>query len=85
MPSSVLLYKCVLLVPLVYIVIIFIAVNNFDEKEYEHKVEDHAIRNDHDEDVKKVKEDVDNLIPDKDLEFVFVRRRIEIQWNNHDY
>jgi hypothetical protein len=84
MPSSVLLYKCVLLVPVVYIVIIFIAVNNFDEKEYDHKVKDHATRNNHDEEVKEIKEVGDNFIPDK-LEFVFVRRRSEIQRNNHDY
>ena len=85
MPSSVLLYKCVLLVPLVYIVIIFIAVNNFDEKEYANKVKDHTMRNNHDEDAKEVKEVADNFTPDKELEFVFVRRRSEIQWNNHDY
>ena len=77
MPSSVLLYKCVLLVPLVYIVIIFIAFNHFDEKEYADKVKDH------DEDAKEVKEVADNFLPE--LEFVFVRRRSKIQWNNQDY
>ena len=74
MPKSVLL-----LVPLVYIVIIFIAFKKLDEKEYGHKVKDH------DEDAKEVKEVADNFLPDKELEFVFVRRRSKIQCNNHDH
>ena len=60
MPKSVLLL-------VVYIVIIFIAFKKLDEKEYGHKVKDH------DEDAKEVKEVADNFIPDKELEFVFVR------------
>ena len=55
MPKSVLL-----LLPLVYIVIIFIAFKKLDEKEYGHKVKDH------DEDAKEVKEVADNFLPDKE-------------------
>ena len=43
------------------------------------------MRKNHDEDAKEVKEVADNFLPDKELEFVFVRRRSKIQWNNHDH
>ena len=88
MASSVLLYKIVVLVPLVYIVIVMSMVKNIDVKENENKVKENVVRSEQGEEVNEIVESIDNFVPDEELEIVFVRRRSKLnerQRANYDY
>jgi hypothetical protein len=77
MPFSVLLYKIVFLVPLVYILIVISMVNDMDVKENENKVKDYVIVSEQGEEVNKRMESLDNFVPEE-VEIIFVRRRSKL-------
>ena len=88
MPSSVLLYKLVVIVPLVYIVIVISMVKNIDVKENENNVKEKVVKSEQGEKVNEIVESLDNFVPDEELEIVFVRRRSKLnerQRANYDY
>ena len=78
MPSSVLLYKIVVLVPLVYIVIVMSMVKNIDMKENENNVKDHVVKSEQGEEVNEIVESLDNNVADQELEIIFVRSRSKL-------
>ena len=79
MPSSVLLYKIVVIVPLVYIVIVLSMIKNIDVQENENKVKEHVLRSEQSEEVNEIVESIDNFVPDEELEIIFVRRRSKLK------
>ena len=88
MASSVLLYKIVVIVPLVYIVIVISMVKNIDVKENENKVKENVVRSEQGEEVNEIVESIDNFVPDEELEIIFVRSRSKLnerQRANLDY
>ena len=78
MPSSVLLYQIVVIVPLVYIVIVMSMVKNIDMKENENNVKDHVVRSEKGEEVNEIVESLDNNVADQELEIIFVRSRSKL-------
>ena len=78
MPSSVLLYKIVVLVPLVYIVIVMSMVKNIDMKENENNVKDHVVKSEQGGEVNEIVESLDNNVADQELEIIFVRSRSKL-------
>ena len=87
MPSSVLLSKLVVLVPLVYIVIVMSMVKNIDVKENENNVKDHVVKSEQGGEVNEIVESLDNNVADQELEIIFVRSRSKLnerQRANHD-
>ena len=83
--SSVLVYKSILLVPLIYILIIVIIVKDDDIKDNTNKVKDHVIKNEQGE---EIFETGDRFIHDPETEVVFVRSRSKLNERlriNYDY
>ena len=78
MPSSVLLYKIVVLVSLVYIVILMSMVKNIDVKENENNVKDHVVKSEQGGEVNEIVESLENFVADQELEIIFVRSRSKL-------